>query len=273
MAEIRHDYPHDVEETENVWIPLADGVQLAARIWKPADASEAPVPAILEYLPYRKRDFMRSRDEAIHRYFAGHGYAAVRVDIRGSGDSDGILTDEYTDQELTDAEEVIAWLAAQPWCSGAVGMTGISWGGFNALQVAARRPPALRAVISLCSTDDRYADDAHYMGGCLLNGEPPVGRHLHGPEPGAIRRIRRSWGRTAGGNHVRTRGWIICRTCFRSLWLQHPWRDDYWKRGLCLATTSPRIEIPVYAIGGWADGYSNAVPRLVAESDVRPARG
>src|SRR5919108_309286 len=95
--------------------------------------------------------------------------AGVRVDLRGTGDSDGILLDEYLPQERDDALEVIAWLAEQPWCSGAVGMIGISWGGFNGLQVAARRPPALQAVISLCSTVDRYADDVHFMGGCLLN--------------------------------------------------------------------------------------------------------
>ena len=158
-----------IVEIENVWIPMADGCRIAARIWLPKDAEAAPVPAILEYIPYRKRDFMRARDEPIHRYFARSGYAAVRVDLRGSGDSDGILLDEYTRQEQDDALEIIAWIAAQPWCAGAVGMMGISWGGFNALQVAALDPPALKAIITLCSTDDRYADDAHYMGGCLLN--------------------------------------------------------------------------------------------------------
>ena len=109
------------------------------------------------------------RDRQMHAYFAGHGYAAVRVDMRGSGDSDGMLLDEYLPQEQADAVEVIAWLAAQPWCSGTVGMMGISWGGFNALQVASHRPPALKAIITACSTDDRYADDCHFMGGCLLN--------------------------------------------------------------------------------------------------------
>ena len=128
------------------------------------------MPALLEYLPYRKRDGTHERDALTHPYLAGHGYAAVRVDIRGSGDSEGVLADEYSQQELDDALEVIAWLAGQPWCSGAVGMFGISWGGFNALQVAALQPPALKAIVTLCSTDDRYADDVHYMGGaCSLD--------------------------------------------------------------------------------------------------------
>jgi uncharacterized protein len=147
---------------------MADGTRLGARIWLPEDAERDPVPALLEYLPYRKGDAFAKRDSYHHPYFAGHGYAGVRVDIRGSGDSDGILLEEYLPQELDDALEVIVRLAEQPWCSGLGGMFGISWGGFNGLQVAARRPPALKAVISMCASDDRYADDVHYIGGCFL---------------------------------------------------------------------------------------------------------
>jgi putative CocE/NonD family hydrolase len=117
-----------VRELRNVWIPLSDGARLSARIWLPEDAEDAPVPALLEYLPYRKDDETAARDSVRHPYLAGHGYAAVRVDLRGSGDSDGLLLDEYLPQEQVDALEVIEWLAGQPWCSGAVGMFGISWG-------------------------------------------------------------------------------------------------------------------------------------------------
>jgi putative CocE/NonD family hydrolase len=161
------DFPRKVRE-EETWLTLKDGCRLAIRLWRPEDSLDRPVPAILEYLPYRKRDLTAVRDALMHPYVAGHGYASVRVDMRGSGESDGVLLDEYLPQELEDGAEVIAWLAAQPWCSGQVGMIGISWGGFNGLQIAAMRPPALAAVISLCSTDDRYADDVHHMGGCLL---------------------------------------------------------------------------------------------------------
>src|SRR5688572_1743088 len=151
-------FPKNVTEIENVFILLPDGIKLAARIWMPEDASAHPVPAILEYLPYRKRDRTVDRDALTHPYFAAHGYAAVRVAMRGSGDSEGVLLGEYLKQEQDDALEVLDWLVAQPWCSGAVGMIGISWGGFNGLQIAARRHPALRAVITICSTDDRYCD-------------------------------------------------------------------------------------------------------------------
>ncbi|HVS03078.1 MAG TPA: CocE/NonD family hydrolase, partial [Thermoanaerobaculia bacterium] len=251
-------FPHPVREIENSWIPMPDGGRLAARTWLPAGAESAPVPAILEYIPYRKRDFTRGRDEPMYRYFAGHGYAAVRVDLRGSGDSDGVLVDEYSEQELADAEAVIGWIAAQPWCSGRVGMMGISWGGFNALQVAARRPPALGAVISLCSTDDRYADDAHYMGGCLLNENLTWGSVLltfnaYPPDPAIVgERWREMW-----------RQRLDHATLFPAEWMRHPFRDDYWRRG-SVCEDYPAIACPVWAVGGWADGYSNAVPRLVA---------
>jgi uncharacterized protein len=157
-----------VRVIEHTLIPLKDGTALAARIWLPEDAAQNPVPTILEYLPYRKRDGTYERDALTHPYLAGHGYAGVRIDIRGSGESTDLLFDEYAKQEQDDGVELIAWLAAQPWCNGAVGMMGISWGGFNGLQIAARRPPALKAIVTIGSTDDRYADDAHYMGGTFL---------------------------------------------------------------------------------------------------------
>jgi predicted acyl esterase len=168
VAVIVTTFPRSVRVIENMLIPLKDGTKLAARMWLPDDAEQNPVPAILEYLPYRKRDGTCERDALTHPYLAGHGYAGVRVDIRGSGESEGLLFDEYTKQEQDDGLEVIAWLAAQRWCSGVVGMMGISWGGFNGLQIAARRPPALKAIVTICSTDDRYADDVHYVGGTLL---------------------------------------------------------------------------------------------------------
>jgi len=245
-------------EIENIWITMSDGCRIAARIWMPASADSNPVPAVLEYIPYRKRDFMRARDEPIHRYFALKGYASVRVDIRGSGDSEGLLHDEYTVQEHEDALEIITWIAAQSWCSGAVGMMGISWGGFNALQVAALRPPALKAIITLCSTDDRYAVDAHYMGGCLINENMQWGSILTlysalPPDPHIVgERWREMW-----------RARLEALEPFPAIWMRHQWRDDYWKHG-SICEDYDAVECPVYAVGGWADGYSNAVPRLMA---------
>ena len=256
---VRTEFPRRVRRIDNAWIPLADGTRLAARIWLPDDAEADPVPAILEYLPYRKGDAMARRDSRHHPYFAGHGYAAVRVDLRGTGDSDGVLMDEYTRQEQDDALEVLAWLAAQPWCTGRVGMFGISWGGFNGLQVAARRPPELQAVISMCASDDRYADDVHYIGGCVLALDmlPWAATMLtllaQPPDPATV---GAGWRATWFARMERT-------PAFVEPWLAHQRRDDYWRHG-SVCEDYARIRAPVYAIGGWADGYSNAVPRLLA---------
>lgn len=257
MTRVRDAFPRRVREIEHCWIPLSDGCRLAARIWLPEDAEADPVPAILEYIPYRKRDNTAAGDALTHPYFAGHGYAAVRVDLRGSGDSDGLLRDEYLKQEQDDALEVLAWLAAQPWCTGAVGMIGISWGGFNSLQVAARRPPQLKAIVTCCSTDDRYADDVHYMGGCLLLDGVSWGSGLQAflarpPDP------------EISGPEWREKWLARLRDMVLPVadWLRHQRRDDYWRHG-SVCEDYGRIQCAVYAVGGWADGYSNAVLRLM----------
>ena len=250
--------PRRVRELEHLWVPLPDGCRLAARIWLPEDAEQRPVPAVLEYLPYRKNDGTVARDAVRQPHLAGHGYAAVRVDLRGTGESDGIIEDEYAAQEQADALAVIDWLATRPWCTGAVGMTGISWGGFNALQVAALRPPALRAIMTLCSTDDRYADDVHYRGGCVLASDmlhwasSMLVWNARPPDP----RLREDWREV----------WLdrLARTpYFLEPWLGHQRRDDYWRHG-SVCEDYGAIECAVYAVGGWVDGYTNAVFRVLA---------
>ncbi len=261
-------FPRKVREIVNTFIPMSDGVKLAARIWLPEDAEKNPVPAILEYLPYRKRDGdgTSARDALTHPYFAGHGYAGVRVDLRGFGESDGISLDEYTKQEHDDCLEVLKWLAAQPWCTGACGMIGISWGGFNGLQVAARRPPELKAVITLCSTDDRYADDIHAMGGCMLVDNLAWSSAMfaiqgHPPDPALVgERWREMW-----LHRLENQPLLIAN------WLEHQRRDAMWKHG-SVCENYDDIQCPIYAVGGWADGYSNAIPRLLAGLKV-PRKG
>ena len=257
--QIRSNFPHTIDEVAHLWIPLADGTRLAARLWLPAHALDTPAPAILEYIPYRKNDATASRDALHHPYFAGCGYAALRVDLRGSGESDGILYDEYLQQEQDDALEVLSWLAAQPWCNGKVGIIGKSWGGFNGLQIAARRPPELRAVITVCSTDDRYADDVHYLGGCMLGSEMlswasiMLANNARPPDP---RHVGEEWRQIWMERMEKSPPYV-------ETWVAHQRRDAYWRHGsVCEAYAA--IEVPVYAVGGWADGYTNAILRLMA---------
>ncbi len=260
------DLPCPVREEEDVGIAMADGTRLSARIWRPEGSEGAPVPAILEFVPYRKRFGTAVRDAVTHRDLAGHGYASVRVDLRGSGESGGLLLDEYLPSELRDAQAVIAWIATQPWCDGGVGMMGISWGGFNALQVAARRPPALKAIVTLSSTDDRYADDIHHMGGCLLADNLSWSSVMFAynslpPDPAlAGEGWREAWLERLEAN----RPWLVT-------WLEHQRRDGYWKHG-SICEDHAAVNVPVYAISGWADGYSNAVFRLLAALGV-PCKG
>ncbi|HZL65329.1 MAG TPA: CocE/NonD family hydrolase [Thermoleophilia bacterium] len=247
-----------VRQIDYRWITVRDGTRLAARIWLPEDAAADPVPGILEAVPYRLGDGMAPRDVLIHPYWAAHGYACVRVDLRGSGDSEGVLGDEYLPQEQEDLLEVIAWIAAQPWCTGAVGMTGISWGGFNSLQLAARRPPALKAIITLMSTDDRYADDVHYKGGCVMGTDLlhwsscMLHWQCQPPNEDAVGAgWREQWLQRLEANSP----WV-------HTWIAHQRRDAYWKHG-SVCEEYGDIEIPVYAVGGWADGYTNTVLRLL----------
>ncbi|WP_163577266.1 CocE/NonD family hydrolase [Halomonas faecis] len=254
---VKTDFPRRVREIEHLEIPLSDGTRLAARVWLPEDAEEKPVPVILEYLPYRKRDGTMVRDELTHPYFAGHGYAGVRVDMRGNGESEGLMADEYLPQEQADALEVIEWLTRQSWCTGRVGMMGISWGGFNSLQLAALKPEPLKAIITLCSTDDRYTDDIHYKGGNLLHenlgwSATMLNFSAAPPDPALVGDVWRKRWKARLDNMP-----LLAET-----WLSHQYRDDYWKHG-SVNQAYDDIQAAVYAIGGWGDAYKNSVPRLM----------
>ncbi len=240
------------------WIPMPDGVRLHTRIWSPA-SPDGPVPVLLEYLPYRLDDWTAPRDSERHPWYAQHGYASVRVDIRGSGSSDGFFDDEYSEQELRDGEAVIAWLAEQEWSTGAVGMFGISWGGFNALQLAARAPAALKAIVTVCSTDDRYDNDVHYVGGAVLGidmaawGATMFAFNSRPPRPEVV-----------GTDWVdRWRERLESNRPMTPVWLAHQERDDYWRHGSA-AEDYGNIGAAVLAVGGWADPYRDAVLRLVS---------
>lgn len=251
---------------QEIYIPVADGTKLAARIWLPTTAEQKPVPAVLEYIPYRKRDGTRIRDESIHPHLARKGYACVRVDMRGSGDSEGIQEDEYLPIEQQDGLDVINWLADQNWCSGSVGMFGISWGGITTFQLASHQPEALKAIVPVGASVDRYYDDAcYFVGG--YSGET-IG-----------------WGGVMFGYNGRPAdpeifgdGWLdnwISRMkdtpLYLKKWLEHQRRDEYWKQGSACEAYS-RIEIPVYAITGWTDCWPNTVLRVL-ENLKGPRKG
>jgi uncharacterized protein len=251
---------------ENEWIPMKDGVRIGVRLWIPTTADHEPVPVVLEQIPYRKRDLERPRDDGWANQFVPYGFAFARADIRGSGDSEGLLLDEYLQQEQDDAVEIIAWLARQPWCSGAVGMRGISWGGFACFQVAALHPPALKAIMPQCATDNRYTDDAHYVGGALTLDMYDWGTEFKNvmvasPDPAISgERWRSLWLQR-----------LEATPPVLATWLSHQRFDSYWQHGSIAADYS-LVRVPTYVVGGQIDSYRDFLPRTLSHLKV-PRKG
>jgi putative CocE/NonD family hydrolase len=253
-----------VTKINHCWIPLPDGARLGARLWLPD--SETACPAVLEYIPYRKDDYSAKRDSNTIAHFARHGYACIRVDMRGSGSSDGVLYDEYTDQEVDDGVAVIEWIAEQSWCNGKVGTMGISWGGITGLQLAQRSPEALKTIVVLGASDQRYYDDAGYYMGCLVGqtlGWAAImfGYNTRPPDPELVgENWRDLWlERLEQAPHYLER------------WFEHQHNDEYWQNNSA-DTDYAAIKIPVYVISGHADCWPNTVPRLLQNLQV-PMRG
>ncbi|QES43244.1 peptidase S15 [Streptomyces venezuelae] len=263
--QIRDSYPYETTR-EDFRVPLADGTTLYARVWRPV--TDEPVPVLLEYLPYRLSDWTAPRDWQRHPWYAGHGYASVRVDVRGHGNSEGLPTDEYSAQELADGVEVVNWLAAQEWSTGKVGMFGISWGGFNSLQIAALAPEPLKAIVTVCSADDRYDNDVHYMGGSVLAVD------MHAWAATMLAFVSRPPDPYFVGDAWREM-WLTRLAAvepFIHTWLDHQTRDDYWRHGSVCEDYSA-IGAAVLAVGGWHDPYRDTVLRLVEHLPDDRVRG
>jgi putative CocE/NonD family hydrolase len=264
---IREQYPHDVVRDE-LRIPLADGTRLFARSWRPA--VDEPVPALLEYLPFRSTDRTAQQDAQRHPWYAGHGYASVRVDVRGTGNSEGAPIDAHAEREVLDGVEVVEWLAAQPWCDGTVGMFGLSWGGCTALQVARRAPEPLKAVVAVCASDDRYDDDSYYLGGAVAGAEThawAAALFASATEPPDPRYAGEDW----------RAQWLARLEELEPhlhTWLAHPLRDGYW-RSECVREDYAAVRAAVLAVGGWHDPRRDTVFRLVEHLGAlgTPVRG
>ncbi len=236
-------------------------IKLAGHFWFNSDARNAgrKCPAIVELLPYRRRDGTMLADAKMYPWFAYNDYLCFRVDLQGSGDSEGVLTDEYTDEELAYCGQVIEQIAARADCSGAVGMMGKSWSAINSLMMAARpdRPAALKAVIVCAGSDDRWNDDVHYMGGGMMFDNVSWPSSMFGwlaaaPDPAVVGDAWKEMWRSRIDN--------------ADFWFK-PWgsnqpRDEYWS-GTAVRDHYADVGVPVFILSGWQDGYKNPVPLVV----------
>ena len=251
-------YAIEVEEISvltirEVMIPMPDGIQLAADLYMPADIPAGEhLPVLLEYTPYRKND-SRGSKYRMYTYFVKRGYVVARVDIRGTGNSQGrTIPYEYSEIELSDGDAVIAWLAKQNWSNGKVGMFGISWGGFNSIQMAVRKPPALKAFVALMATEDLYQEDVHYMDGIIHIDSWMMSNDLSNAMPGAPEfRLDEDWLR----NRFELEPSIFT-------YMREQRDGPFWDRASA-RDKYDQIQIPGYYIGGWYDGYRDSPPRML----------
>jgi putative CocE/NonD family hydrolase len=245
----------------DVLIPMGDGVHLAADVYAPAHMNDllAPgrgLPVVLEYIPYRKDDL--AAGGRFYEPLVAADYLVVRVDVRGTGSSSGISTDEYLVRETRDGYETVEWIADQPWCDGNVNIMGFSYGGFTALQIAATRPPHLRSIIPGYFTDDRYTDDCHYVGGLMrlyydvfYYGTFMVAYNALPPSDA----LGESWPAIWETHLDHNEPYLL-------EWLRHQTDSAYWRRGSVREVVED-IECPVFMIAGWQDGYPNPPLRLL----------
>lgn len=244
-------------EIREDWIPLSDSVRLAMDWYLPEDYQRMPRPVILEYLPYRKEEGRRNR-YSLFSYFLNQGYLVVRVDIRGTGNSEGqLIPYEYTDQEQSDALEVLRWLSKHPYSSGEIFMMGISWGGFNALQIATHKPGELKGIITMMSTDDLYEDDVHYIDGVMHVDAYEIGQDLANCLPGAPDFVIDS---NYFINRFDTKPWLLT-------YKQQQRDGAFWNRA-SLMEHYHSIDVPVFAVGGLYDGYRDFIARYFQHADV-----
>jgi putative CocE/NonD family hydrolase len=251
---------YESEVRWDVRIPVRDGLELSSNLWLPATAADAPdkrFPVILEMIPYGKDNWRRNADTARGEWLAARGFALCRLDVRGTGSSPGVALDEYTEAETQDGYDAVEWLAAQPWCTGNVGMWGISYGGFTAIQVAKLRPPHLRAILPMYATDDRYRDDVHIRGGCVTASEKcqyavsQLGMNAMPPHPPFRgERWREEW----LARLEQTPPWLMA-------WIREQTDGPYWRRG-SLAPDYGALDCAVFQVAGWTDAYPDAAFRI-----------
>lgn len=242
------DYEIDLTE---VRIPMPDGVHLFGCLWLPASAlSGERVPVLFKFDPYAAPCRMGEPFES----YAKAGYAVVYVHVRGTGLSQGVFPKrEYSEQELEDAVHTIDWLSRQEWSTGNVGMFGESWSGFNALQVAMRKPPALKAIVAAVASENLYHEGDRFSDGIPVFSDWTIiadTRLIYIPsaaDPFDEGTLRDRFDREP---------WSL-------MYLRHQSDGEFWRHRQRLDVNPDLLTVPTMMIGGWYDGYRSAVLRAL----------
>nr|BFE56220.1 CocE/NonD family hydrolase [Dactylosporangium thailandense] len=235
----------------DIRIPTADpAVTLSGDLYRPV-TGEA-VPGLVTVQPYRKDFLAGSSYAGPARWFAERGYASLVVDHRGTGASDGRRRAEFDRGEGDDALAAIDWIAAQPWCTGAVGAWGVSYAANTTLRVASLRPAHLRAAVAIAHGLDAARDSIHPDGArgdlhALANrGSAMLLQQLLPPLAGyAAADAQHRW-RT----RLRTQRPMVLD------YARSPAGDPVWAER---AIDGSRIVVPVLCAGGWRDSFTHAV--------------
>jgi putative CocE/NonD family hydrolase len=247
---------YEIREERNLLIPMRDGTLVAANAYFPV--TDEPVPALVSGYPYHKDGLIGAMFDHARRWFAERGFAELIFDFRGTGASDGICPDTFDAvQEGQDGADVVEWAAAQSWCSGNVGIWGMSYGGITALNVAAQAPPHLRASVPLYGSADIHAD--FIAPGGIPNALGNMTRETFmlamDLAPPIVQDRDGRWLRVWQDHLDRLeRGdlWAL-------RWPQRPSRDDeHWHRR---APDLSRVEAATFMIGGWSDIFPDAMVR------------
>ena len=254
--------PLSVKAIRDVMIPMRDGTRLAASLYMPEDGGR--YPGIFSFYPYLKDGGLGIDHEPHNRHFASRGYAVMQVDFRGTGASEGRNPHPFDLQERQDGHDVVEWMAAQPWCTGAVGVWGISYGGITSLSIASTRPPHLKAIIPIHATFDNY-EWLLRTHGCrgLLLADADWGTRMAASNllPPVIADPDGRWAALWRDRLTDSPPWFMD-------WHGEPPNPTFWtERPIPLS----QINVPTFAICGWYDAYTAPAFRVFEQVDA-PAR-
>ena len=239
--------PRDIIRSYNNAVPMRDGVHLSANIFRPEEPGR--YPAILVRTPYGKGYELTAHYQA----FVEHGYAVVLQDVRGRYGSQGIF--RPLEQEVSDGDDTLNWIAQQPWSDGKIGMMGGSYLGIVQWKAALTTNPHLKAIFPVVSGCDDYRDRFYSTGGAMKLGQRLLwmseNLRVPGFHPDFSRFVLHLPLRTADAAATGRISDMYQEAA------AHPAYDSFWK-AISTREHMDRIRVPVFSVGGWFDNFAES---------------